>query len=189
MLTHNGRDFATFSNATRCSDVVLQWPLASSASFPYGRPGDINYAARRSCWPFRMVRMWSLLQVDPQLGPEKGNSVVDLFGQYFLTSTATVTCIFRDPSINLTTPGVFGTSLIGTANVTSPINGTCRSPPRILTRPKVFLYDQALESCLFKRPYDALCPRTSSLDCNGLRLNNSVIQVFTHIKYVQQLRT
>jgi hypothetical protein len=177
LLSFNGLDYARISNSTFCDVAPLQWPLASSASFPYGRPGDINYIERTYCAPFRFVPMWSLFSIEPPLGPEYGGTVVELIGNEFLTDAANASCIFRDPSIDTRFPGQALTVISGSLNTSSGSNGTCVSRDLPLQRPTTILYDNELEFCLRQRPYDPECNRTAQVECNGLVLNSSQPQL------------
>jgi hypothetical protein len=177
LLSFNGVDYARISNSTFCDVAPLQWPLASSASFPYGRPGDINYIDRTYCAPFRYVPMWTLLSIEPPLGPEYGGTVIGLIGNEFLTNAGISSCIFRDPSIDRRVSGPASTVITGKLNTTSGSNGTCISRDLPLQRPKAIIYDNNLEVCLQQRPYNAECNRMAKVECNGLILNSSEPQL------------
>ena len=173
-MTLNGVDYSRFSNSTFCGVAPLQWPLASSATFPYGRPGDINYIAKIYCAPFRFVPMWSLDYIEPPLGPEYGGTAVELTGNDFLPDAFDASCVFREPGIDLRLPGP---TLPGNLKITTDINGSCTTKMLPVPKPQVLIYDTALTACLLQRPYDPDCNRTATVDCNGLMINSSEAQL------------
>ena len=173
LLSFNGVDYSRISNSTYCGVAPLQWPLASSASFPYGRPGDVNSIDRTYCAVFRFVPMWDLTYVEPPSGPEYGGTAVQLTGGEFLPDAPNPTCIFRDPSTDLREIGPSTAILPGDLRVSSPFNGTCTTRMLHLPRPEVLIYDKDLQACLLQRPYNPDCNRTAIVECNGQMLNSS----------------